>query len=723
MTFNQEFSQAWDFVEHTGISIFLTGKAGTGKTTFLKYVREHSTKRIIVVAPSGVAAINAGGVTIHSFFQLPLSPYIPGAQIQQRFDFSRDKRRIISTLDMLVIDEVSMVRADLLDEIDNVLRRLRRNNRPFGGVQLLLIGDLNQLCPVVTPEDEAVISQYYQSPFFFDSDALKRTPYVTIQLRQVYRQSDQRFLTILNHIREGHPSDADLQLLNMRLDPKFRPDKKDGFIRLVTHNRMADSQNRSELQRLSGRSYTFNAHVDGDFPEISYPTDAHLELKVGAQVMFIRNDPTGLYYNGKIGIVHAINDDNGVEVECPDSDGFITVEPQTWENAKYKLNEKNEIVADVQGTFTQIPLRLAWAITIHKSQGLTFEHAIIDAGYSFTSGQVYVALSRCRTLEGIVLATPITRAVIQNDLRVESYISNQETAAQRSIEDLPRLKQNYYKEQLLSLFDFQPIQQGEDLLMRLFIGSLSKQYNTLTFLHKKTADSLQAQAMEVAMKWRTVIDRKTVEELKDPAFQQRVKDSARYFATHLHTLFDDVLRHTAEITVGNASVAKQLNNNLDNLKTNYDIAYRLLKAISTNGFDLLTYQQERADAILGKPKQKSLPKETKKTEVKKETKQKTKKEDKTPSSMQSFMLFKSGKDIEEIATTRGLSKSTVWNHIICYFGEEGFDINRLIPNDKAETIRKAFKDLGDDVGLKPIKEALGDDYSYDEIRLIKREMM
>ena len=721
MTFNQEFNQAWDFVEHTGISIFLTGKAGTGKTTFLKYVRDHSTKRMIVVAPSGVAAINAGGATIHSFFQLPLSPYVPGAQIQQRFDFSREKRRIISTLDMLVIDEISMVRADLLDEIDNVLRRLRRNRRPFGGVQLLLIGDLNQLCPVVTPEDEAVISQYYKSPFFFDSDALKRTPYVTIQLKQVYRQNDQRFLTILNHIRDGKPTDADLQLLNMRLNPNFRPNNKEGYIRLVTHNRMADNLNRSELQRLQGRLYTFNADIEGDFPEMSYPTDAKLELKVGAQVMFIRNDPAGLYYNGKIGIVHSITDDNEVEVECPGTSGFITVEPQTWENAKYKLNEKNEIVADVQGTFTQIPLRLAWAITIHKSQGLTFDRAIIDAGYAFTSGQVYVALSRCRTLEGIVLATPITRSAIQNDLRVESYISNQETAAQRSIDDLPRLKQNYYKEQLLSLFDFQPIQQAEDQLMRLFIGSLSKQYGTLTFLHKKAADTMQAQVMEVAVKWQTVIGRKSVDELKSDPFQQRVKDSAKYFATNLHSIFDDVLRHTSETNVSNNALAKQLNNDYDNLKTNYTIAYRLLKNISQKGFSLQIYQQERADAILGKPEQKPQPKEVKKPEEKPAAKKKPK-EKKIPSSTQSFMLFKQGQSVEEIAKARGLSISTVWEHISSHYGEEGFDMDRLVSKNKAAVIRKKLQEMGPDTGLKPVKEALGDDYSYDEIRLVKMIM-
>ncbi|MGI6223876.1 MAG: helix-turn-helix domain-containing protein [Prevotella sp.] len=719
MTFNQEFSQAWDFVEHTGIGIFLTGKAGTGKTTFLKYVQEHSTKRIVIVAPSGVAAINAGGVTIHSFFQLPLSPYVPGAQIQQRYDFSKDKRRILQTLDMLIIDEISMVRADLLDEIDNVLRRFRRHSLPFGGVQLLMIGDLSQLSPVVTAEDEEILGQYYQSPFFFDSDALKRTPYVTIQLKQVFRQSDQQFLSILNHIRDGKPTDSDLQRLNNRLIPGFRPNKKDGYIRLVTHNRMADFENRTELNRLGGKLYTFDAVIEGDFPEMSYPTDAHLELRIGAQVMFIRNDPEGEFYNGKIGIVHSVTEDGEVEVECEDSSDFITVEPQTWENAKYKLNEKNEIEAEVQGTFTQLPLRLAWAITIHKSQGLTFDHAIIDAGRSFTTGQVYVALSRCRTLEGIVLATPIMRNAIKTDHRVDQYINHQEEAAQRSIEDLPRLKEGYYKQELMSLFDFLPIQQEEDQMMRLFIGSLGKTYPTLTYMHKKAVDTMQKEIMEVAQKWMKVMSRMTVEQLQNEAFQQRVKDSAKYFSTHLHTIFDDVLRHSEEITVKNQTVAKQLHNILDSLKTNYGISYRLLRSISNVGFNLQTFQQERANAILGKPEEQPQTRSKRK-----ESKRKLeKKEPKLPSYEQTFKMFKEGMSVEQIAKERNLTTTTIFEHLLRSVAEGKIHLEELMSKNRITQIRKVIDRLGIENGMKPIKESLGDGYSYGEIRAVIQEKL
>ena len=428
---NNELSYAWDFVEHTGRSIFLTGKAGTGKTTFLKTVVERSSKRSIVVAPTGVAAINAGGMTIHSFFQLPFSPFVPGAKIESRFDFGKEKRKIISSLDLLIIDEISMVRSDLLDAIDSVLRRFRNRYKPFGGVQLLMIGDLQQLTPVVTPEDERMLKPYYDTPYFFGSKALAQIDYVTIQLEKVYRQQDDIFLNLLNHIREGQTSTEDLTLLNSRFKPVFLPKPEEGYIRLTTHNQLANNYNESELQKLPGRSYTYRAKIDGTFPEYSYPTAETLTLKVGAQVMFVKNDPSGQhrYYNGRIGHV-TLAEDNRLEVYCPGDANAIEVEPLEWENARYTLNdETREIETEVLGKFSQLPLRLAWAITIHKSQGLTFERAIIDASLSFAPGQVYVALSRCKTLEGMVLASKIPPQAIINDERVDDYISKRRPSA------------------------------------------------------------------------------------------------------------------------------------------------------------------------------------------------------------------------------------------------------------------------------------------------------
>ena len=390
MAENHELRTAWDFVENTGRSIFLTGKAGTGKTTFLKTIVENSRKRPIVVAPTGVAAINAGGVTIHSFFQLPFTPYVPGSKLESKFDFGREKRKIIASIDLLIIDEISMVRADLLDAIDTVLRRFRDHYLPFGGVQLLMIGDLAQLTPVVTAEDEQILKPYYDTPYFFGSKALQQIDYVTIQLDHVYRQQEMSFIDILNQIREGHPTPEALSILNSHCKPTFIPKPEEPYIRLTTHNQLANYYNDTELKKLSGRSYLFHAEISGTFPDFSYPTAETLELKQGAQVMFVKNDPSAehLYYNGRIGRVTYV-DAYKILVLCDGDEEAIEVEPLEWENTRYTLNEETrEIETEVQGVFKQYPLRLAWAITIHKSQGLTFDRAIIDANQSFAPGQV-----------------------------------------------------------------------------------------------------------------------------------------------------------------------------------------------------------------------------------------------------------------------------------------------------------------------------------------------
>ena len=475
---NNELRTAWDFVEHTGRSIFLTGKAGTGKTTFLKTVVEHSRKRLIVVAPTGVAAINAGGVTIHSFFQLPFSPYVPNATIKSKFDFGREKRRIIASLDLLIIDEVSMVRSDLLDAMDSVLRRFRDHSKPFGGVQLLMIGDLQQLAPVVTAEDEQMLRPYYTTPFFFGSKALAQIDYVTIELSRVFRQQDDTFISLLNAIRDGHPDPSVLDRLNQRYQRNFIPRPEDGYIRLTTHNYRADRYNDSELQKLSTSVFNYQAHIEGTFPELSYPTSETLELKEGAQVMFVKNDPTGQqrYYNGRIGRVTRLTQ-SSVSVLCQGDTAPIDVEPLEWENAQYKLNEQTrEIETHRIGTFRQYPLRLAWAITIHKSQGLTFERAVIDAGMSFAAGQVYVALSRCRTLEGLVLSSPIPQNAIINDNDVDAYIVRQNDDARRSIGMLPVLKQEYHRQLLLELFDFRDLLFNEGPQAVTYLRTILQQF-------------------------------------------------------------------------------------------------------------------------------------------------------------------------------------------------------------------------------------------------------
>ena len=482
MEMNEESILAWNIIEKTNANLFLTGKAGTGKTTFLKRLKELSPKRMIVLAPTGIAAINAGGMTIHSFFQLPFSPYVPGTTFgsgeQKRYQFSKLKRNIIRSIDLLVIDEISMVRSDLLDAVDSVLRQYRkRHDLPFGGVQLLMIGDLQQLAPVVTPQEERLLGQHYDTPFFFSSNALKQVGYLTIELKKVYRQQDEQFISLLNQIRENKASEATLQALNQRYIPNFVPPKEGNYIRLTTHNAPAQYINEQQLAALPAQSFSFTADIEGDFPETSYPADFKLTLKPGAQVMFIKNDPQHRFYNGMIGEVIGVRtDEDGskITVRSKDSGEEFDLEKMEWTNAKYTLNEKTkEIEETVEGKFMQYPLRLAWAITIHKSQGLTFEHAIIDASHSFTHGQTYVALSRCKTLEGMVLSQPLSRGAIISSQTVDAFTSQ---LAAPSQEQISSLELQYIIYCISELFDFYSIRASYEHLMRCLVEFFNGKY-------------------------------------------------------------------------------------------------------------------------------------------------------------------------------------------------------------------------------------------------------
>ena len=480
---DERFILAERYVEETGISVFLTGKAGTGKTTFLKEIIRQTSKRFAVVAPTGVAAINAGGVTIHSFFQLPLCPFLPDVkelvteyQMPERMRSLRKERvKILRTLDLLIIDEISMVRADILDAVDDSLRRYRRSDKPFGGVQLLMIGDIQQLPPVVKDSEKSYMEQVYPSPFFFNSKALRRLPYVTIELEKVHRQSDKEFLDILNEVRSGRPGDEALRKLNKRLNPSFAPPENKQWIRLTTHNAQADSVNSAKMEALEGEECIFKANIEGIFPENAYPAETDLRLKEGAQVMFIRNDTSGQarYYNGKIATVEKVKPQLIVQDDGGDS---IVVTPEKWENIRYGLNEESgEIEGIVEGTFEQMPLRPAWAVTIHKSQGLTFDNVIIDAGAAFSFGQVYVALSRCRTLEGIVLTTPITRRCTFTSEEVSAFEDSRGTAEEAQIK-LPAMANEYFTSTICEAFDLQQLRYLYNRVNRIYQVNLSNSY-------------------------------------------------------------------------------------------------------------------------------------------------------------------------------------------------------------------------------------------------------
>ena len=675
---NNELRTAWDFVEHTGRSIFLTGKAGTGKTTFLKTVVERSRKRLIVVAPTGVAAINAGGVTIHSFFQLPFSPYVPNATIKSKFDFGREKRRIIASLDLLIIDEVSMVRSDLLDAMDSVLRRFRDHSKPFGGVQLLMIGDLQQLAPVVTAEYEQMLRPYYTTPFFFGSKALAQIDYVTIELSRVFRQQDDTFISLLNAIRDGHPAPSVLDRLNQRYQRNFIPRPEDGYIRLTTHNYRADRYNDSELQKLSTSVFNYQAHIEGTFPELSYPTSETLELKEGAQVMFVKNDPTGQqrYYNGRIGRVTRLTQ-SSVSVLCQGDTAPIDVEPLEWENAQYKLNEQT-----------------------HEIE-------------SFAAGQVYVALSRCRTLEGLVLSSPIPQNAIINDNDVDAYIVRQNDDARRSIGMLPVLKQEYHRQLLLELFDFRDLLFNEEAMVRVFAEYFYRSHAQLLTRHKQALDGLQQRVADVAQKWRTLISQQSIEVLHGEEFLQRVQKSADYFATTIGELMKDMLEQTKTVKTNNKAAAKRLDQAYaDLLKATRSRRYLLLK-IADDGFTISGYLRYKQHAMLD-ALDAEMP-EKKRVRIQREPK--AKKEPKEKTWVISYRLFLQGKSVADIAAERNLTVGTITQHLARYVASGDIALDRLLPREKQRAIALAVAKCAPNTNSTAIKQLCPLDVTYDDIRL------
>ncbi len=544
-TSNPLLQLADEFVRDTGCNIFLTGKAGTGKTTFLHSIKKQSPKRMIVTAPTGVAAINAGGVTLHSFFQMPFGPYIPGSEGENRHKFNREKINLIKSLDLLVIDEISMVRADLLDGVDNVLRRYRRSNLPFGGVQLLLIGDLHQLSPVVKDAEWRLLQSYYKSPYFFSSNALSSTELVAIELQHIYRQADEKFIDLLNRVRDNRLGGDTIKELNRRHIEGFIDHKNEGYITLCTHNNSADAINTTRLAALPQKSHRFDAEIEGEFPEHSFPTAETLILKTAAQVMFVRNDPSPekRFFNGKIGKITSISSKK-ITIKCPGDDEEIEVEPATWENIEYTLNNETlEISESKIGAFIQYPLKLAWAITIHKSQGLTFDRAIIDAQAAFAHGQVYVALSRCRTLEGIVLSSPLAARAVKTDSAVLRFVEqageNVPTAAQ-----LHAAKIGYQQRLLLECFDFQRLQ---NLLGRLVAtversGELVRIIGAgnLRDLQTKTVNEICNVGGNFANQLQGMFDKSRLP-ADDPAIKERLNKASIYFQEKFATGIGDVV--------------------------------------------------------------------------------------------------------------------------------------------------------------------------------------
>lgn len=691
----------FDLIEHTNRSVFLTGKAGTGKTTFLNEFVKKTRKKHIVVAPTGIAAINAGGVTIHSMFGLPLRTFLPTtdridgslgnniADLQQHFKYRKDKLKLLREVEVLIIDEVSMLRADVLDMMDFSLRFIRRNNQRFGGVQMLFIGDLYQLPPVV--RDEHILKMYYNSPFFFDSLAIKDIPLLTIELTKVYRQTDEEFLEILNAVRDGDIANINFENLNERYDPDFNAGEE-SYIYLCSHNKLADDINQQKLAEIKVDPSTFEAKLFGEFKENQYPNEQFLELKVGAQVMFIRNDISGekKYFNGKLGEISAL-DEKEIKVILDGSEREITVKREVWEQKKYSLDSEKNIKEEVLGSFEQFPIKLAWAVTIHKSQGLTFDKVIIDAGKSFTAGQVYVALSRCRTLEGIVLKSKITPDVIFKDNRILQFQG--ETFANDSVEEiLNKEKYDYSIRKVLRSVDSQWLLKEVELWNNLSITT-------------KSIDHAKSKQLYLQLKRDTVNLGKIFEKLERIIFQ-KVNN------------FINKTEEWSEIESKTKGAVNFFFNEVKDkifspLKEFYS-EIKGVKGLKNYNEEFRSWLEDIEDYLNGLKTAHLL--ETKLLDEK-NNKEVSMKIAKVPSQVLTFQLFEQGKTISEIALERGLVKETVLGHL-AKFAEQGLlDLSRVITSDKIKTFEKAFKTDPKET-LNEWKTALPNDFDFNEIRIL-----
>jgi nucleoside-triphosphatase THEP1 len=739
---NTIFQKAVAFVNQTNRHLFLTGKAGTGKTTFLKYIRDNCIKKTAIVAPTGVAAINAGGVTIHSFFQLPMGTYLPTSQgnwdayegrvtnehsLFKNLRLNAAKRQLMQELDLLIIDEVSMVRADTLDAIDAVLRSVRQQPMiPFGGVQVLYIGDLFQLPPVTKQDEWRLMQPFYKSPFFFDALSLQQSPPVFIELKKIYRQSDESFINILNNIRNNCCTTEDLQHLHRYYKPGFTAAREENFITLTSHNDKADAINMDELDRLSDRLHTYKAEITGEFNERSYPAEEELLLKQGAQIMFIKNDKgeNRRYYNGKIGVIHSIEEER-ILISFPGEHGTLELEKEKWQNIRYKYNAAGDTFEEEEiGTFTQYPVRLAWAITIHKSQGLTFEKAIVDAGASFAAGQVYVALSRLTGLEGLVLRSRISQESIRTDDRVLQFVQS-EMPEHLLQETLQLEQQSFVKTLLLKTFNW-------DKLLSAAEQNLEA-YDTRKLLNKQScmawagavyraAESQQ----EVAFKFTRQLEQLLTAAGADASskLHARVEAAVQYFVKEVdERLLIPTNQHADEIRnwprikkyAGEVSDLKSL---IERQKQQLLWALELTMAMqSSAGMARLLELTESMQKHGGAQAEVEVQEQDHEsgTVTTSQPKAKKSKAQKGDSSRVTLQLLREGKSIEEIAAERNIVRGTVESHLISFIPTGEVDVLEIVSQEKLDRIL-AILESQPDLHSSGIKQALNDEVTYNEIR-------
>jgi hypothetical protein len=708
---NTEFKLAAEYILHTSKNVFLTGKAGTGKTTFLKYIQQQTKKNTVIVAPTGVAAINAGGVTMHSFFQLPFIPFVPvagaGFQVNDFVDrntlfntirFNKQKIELFRELELLIIDEASMLRSDLLDCIDTILRHFRRqSHKPFGGVQVLFIGDMFQLPPIVREWD--FLKQFYETPFFFSAKALEENEPLFIELKKIYRQNEKQFIDILNRLRHNELTQDDYETLHKRYNPEFAHELEN-YITLTTHNWKADKKNEGELQKLDGNLFSFKAIIEGEFADNMFPMEAELKLKIGAQVMFIKNDSdiAKRYYNGKLATIKSIQD-NKITVQFFDSTNELELNRETWRNVKYNFNrEKNKIEEEEIGSFSHFPIRLAWAITIHKSQGLTFEKAIIDAGEAFAAGQVYVALSRCTNLEGIVLQSKIYPSSVKTDERIIAF-SEKESSEHELINNLDEGKKEYSKTLLIKAFDWSKVLNAvNDFIDIVELKQIPDKENVeqmaLTMLAKT---KLQLDVAEKFVPRLEFILEHISEPEKEEELNNLITRAIPFFCNALST-----------------ELIQPLNNHIKDLKGKQKVKTYLkecvaIEAILFNKLNQIEklqfgnskfYAGNSFAAGIQISDSKAIKAKTEKGDTFKET----------------FNQFKEGKTIEQIAESRGMAITTIEGHIAKFIETGELEISQFVSSNKLLKIQSAINEIGADK-LTPLKQMLGDEISFGQIKM------
>ena len=752
---SEEAKYTLQFINQTHRSIFLTGKAGTGKTTLLKEIIQSTHKNVVVVAPTGIAALNASGVTIHSMFQLPFGGFIPDFiapdfsdavkfesknTLVRHFKMSGLKKSVIKNMELLIIDEVSMLRADLLDAMDFMMQSVRKKKMPFGGVQVLFIGDLLQLPPVIRDEEWKTLRKYYKGKFFFHSHVIQQNPPLYIELSKIFRQTDDVFISILNNLRNNQISQVDIQNLNQYVQPNFDLKANKGYITLTTHNAKADAMNAKALQDLEGKLVKYKPEIVGDFPDKIFPVDETLELKIGAQIMFVKNDLSfdKKYFNGKMGIIKSLSAEE-ILVYFPEENKTIEVEKYEWQNIRYKVDEMTkEIEEDVIGTFVHYPIKLAWAITVHKSQGLTFDKAALDVSQVFLPGQAYVALSRLRSLNGLILLSPLRMNGISNDQDVMDYALNK--ASEELLENaLQKETKNFIHSYLKNAFDWSDLaQEWRNHQFSYGEKSENSEKSKHAIWAKKNAETI-GELVEPARKFLSQLDKLFTSETFDISFvSERIQAAYDYFFVPMDNLVNEILWKLEEIIrIKKVKGFYEEIIALEEIQTRAVLrlmkAKLLIKTIASNetiskekliSDEIKYYKINKLERIREEFKSVNVTLIEDEYDLERYTSSKKSKEKapKKSTVQETYELWQQKLSIKEIATIRVLTKQTISGHLAKLIEAKTILISEVLTDDKIQDLAKAF-DGYSEASLNPLKEKHGDTFTWDELKLFKASLV